>query len=513
MKLAATLFALSLGFAAAAEAQLCATTCPTLIMPGATAVHLPFANWLYPQEAPVPVDQVSSPFHGSWNHSLKTYTPGPDFWRLGIDRFQVKLSGDPQLRTIVLFSGQPEIQTIDADLTSANLLGGAEARTPAGEQPYLIFESGPYGDSGSATFSFPDQGGTGNNGVVGKLVVNPSLPPLSGSTTTILQLGNIAHVDLLEDTQGNIAYRAIIDHPGLGCTGCTLLVPAPHDVVTITLALSADSWNHPSADRFRLRLEVAQNGLVVGEDFRPNLNPVPLDLSIELQAGLLAGQPANASLRIDSIEFSRLVPSQDDQNPAVFFENFGSGAAAAPWIAQGTAAVNLTTLQGEASFGGASSIAVHAFKDSEPYFEKRFRLIFDLDISQLNLAEGESVSAFSGNGVAVNSITKAFDVFVRKLNGAYIAKVRVLTDTGTAVSTAAIPLSTTQPTRVALHWLHAESGKGGSVKAKIGTTYAELQDIANPQRTLDYVNVGATYAALTSGGSRLIRFDNVTTVY
>lgn len=494
---------------ASVEAQICYDVCPAMILPDVPSAALPLTGWVHTSPGIV-VQVIEPPQFGIWKSASETYNPSPQFWDIGVDRMKIRLGGNPQdERTIIFQKGIPYIESEQQVFNPAVVF---TSQSTAGSVSLGTFNRAP--------------GSILTNGVatVGGYVNASAVPPPLGGNpggngvATVLELDDFAHVDLVATAQG-LAFSATVDLPALECgsTCVTTPLPAIRDLVyDITLTLGYDSALVPTATDLTLRLEICESGGGACQDTAiTGLTAVNLNHLVEWRVGILGGDTEGASLTVSGTKLWRA--SLPGDVPASIHEGFTHGqqgfwsllgpiAATAQtqdsWVAQ----VNLQTMD-------ANSRAW--ITDSRPTGQKRLRMLIDLDLSSLNLSESEYLLPFHGQGSQLNGAGKSMDLLVRRLNGVYNLRGRVITDAGTIVSTPFIPLSVTKANRLGIHFNSTgDPNEGGTLHLSVDGFIYSLQGIDNDQRHFESLNFGASgYSGAPTFQERLLRFDNLTLVY
>lgn len=504
-KLAIPLVVLYLGLASPARAEICLDVCSARIMPDVPSAHLPLLGWIYSGTQNQSVTVLEPPQFGTWEVATESYKADPLFWSTGIDRMKVQINGNPNdTRTLVFLTANPtiyqEVETYDP--------------------PEVLTAASP---NAALAISGKTNGVATVGGYVNASAEPPPINNLPGALTqtTLLQLGELAHVTLVSSQENGVGISARADFVPLGCgTACdTAILPVTYgETYEITLTLGFDSIEVPTANSLTLRLEVCENDRVYCQSTElPGLAVVNLSNAINLEVGILGGTTTNASQTVHQVVLWQSLVGPTTETTT--FETF-TGGQQSFWGQQGPIAATPTTnlsWAAEANLTNLDSTTRAWFLDARPALDKRLRLLLDLDISQLSLGEGDFFFLVHGQGLVVNGIGKTLDVLVRKLNGVYILRGRVIDDSGATLLLPAHSLNPNKVNTVALHFVAAtQPGMKGSLFVAVNGVGQHLGSIDNDQRVLESVNFGVS-TFTTSGNSnwmeRLLRFDNLTLVY
>lgn len=517
MKRFATAFlSLSLGLAlgaGSAEAELCLDVCPAMILPDVPEAVLPLTGWIVPPFGNQQVEILELPQFGTWNPVAETYTPGPNFWNVGIDRMKIRVSGNQAGDRTLLF------QTVDPVIDSQT-----QSYAPA---ITLTYQSGAQGLI-LDTYSRSD-GSILTNGValVGGYVSTSAVPPpnpVGNVLTHVIQLGDFAHVEMVNSAQG-LGFRATVDRAdlecGIHCVTATLPV-IENQVYEITLTLGYDTALVPTATDLTLRLEVCGTGGVACQSTDiPGLAQVDLRNIVPLNVGILGGTTAQASITVDHVKLWRA--SLPGDAPLAVSDSFENGLQSFWGVLGSISAANVLvpgvadTWAVEADLRTMDPTTKAWITDARPTGQKRFRMMLDLDLSLLNLGEGEYLLPFHGHGTPVNGLGKSFDLLVRKLNGVYLMRGRVVTDAAAIVSTVFIPLNAAKTNRIAVDFdAPIDARSTGSFDISVNGVLYSLRGLDNDQRHIESVNFGASGFSGSTGAAvqeRWLRLDNVTMIY
>lgn len=503
-KLAITIAAL-LSLASTAQAEICLDVCTARIMPDVPAARMPLAGWVYAAGQNQNITILEAPQFGTWNAATESYVADPLFWGTGIDRMRIQIGTNPSdTRTLVFLTANPtitrDIRTYDPPRVFT-ALDTAAALSVTGKT------------NGVATIG----------GYVNASAVPPPLSGLPGSVTetVLLQLGEFAHLNLINSNENGPGFTAKVDFAPLNCgsTCETAFLPIPYNQAhEISLSLGFDSIEVPTANTLTLRLEVCQVGGVACQTATlPGLWPVNLSNTIALEVGILGGTTTNASQTVHEAVLwqSYVGPSTE----AASFEDFTDGKESF-WGQQGPISVFPTAQMSWAAEVNTTTLDPTNkgwLLDARPVADKRLRVLLDFDLTSLPLSEGDLFFLVHGQGLVLNGVGKSLDVLVRKLNGVYILRGRVIDDSGVTLGTPAVTLSTTKINRVALHFVAGTTPEEkGSLFVAVNGVGQTLGNVDNDQRVLESINFGVS-TFTTSGNpgftDRLLRFDNVTLVY
>lgn len=517
-RLATAFLSLSLGLvfgAASAKAEICLDVCPAMILPDVPKAVLPLTGWIVPVFANQQVEILELPQFGTWDPNAETYTPGPSFWNVGIDRMKIHVSGNQAGdRTILFQTVEPVIdnqtQIYDPAIT-LTYQSGAQG---------LLLDSYARADGSILTNGVATVGGY----ISTTAVPPPHNDPDGTALTAVIELGDFAHVEMVNGAQG-LGFRAIVDRADLECglhCGTATLAVTPDEVYEITLTLGFDTALVPSATDLTLRLEVCEPGGVACQTTDiPGLAPVDLRNIVALDVGILGGTTAQASLTVDNVKLWRA--SLPGDAPLAVFDGFQTGLQSFWGVLGSISAANVLmpgvadTWAVEADLRSMDPNTKAWISDARPTGQKRFRMMLDLDLSQLNLGESEYLLPFHGHGTPVNGLGKSFDLFVRKLNGVYLMRGRVVTDAAAVVTTVFIPLSATKTNRIAVDFdAPIDTSTTGSFDISVNGVLYSLRGIDNDQRHIESVNFGASGFSGSTGAAiqeRWLRLDNVTMIY
>ena len=489
--------ALTLGPRLEAQTHCPAQTCQALIMPIAQAAHLPLEGWLYPVGQTQTVTVVEAPRFGTWNAAQETYSPTATFRSAGIDRMVLQLAGEPGPRTVVFSAAQPQVIGTSRNV-AVRALNPGEIETLGGPED-------------------PNTGGT--SGIGGGVAVNPNPPggggtlPAEGFRSTLFTLGTFARIDMvMPPATSYIYYEAVVTNSALGCSNCVLPLDRNPGEHFLSLELGPDVWALPGVDRFRLTFKVLQNGVLLRQATLGGLHSVDLGGAFDVQAGLIGGDPMPLQPQISYLTASRLIPGGDDLLAVASAENFPDGARASYWGQQGTVTTTQTSAadwMAEIDLEGMGPSSKSLLLDGRPAGAERFRALFDLDLTDLDLADNDSLVMLTGQGNYLNGTGKSFDLFLRKQNGSLWLRSRMITAAGVTVSGPLVPLSSGKNS-VAVHF-GAGSGTG-TLTLVIGSAVVSVQTgVDNAGRVVESANIGVASPALAASTKvQQLRFDNVT---
>ncbi len=491
----AALLVLALGLAAEAGA-ICNPTCTAVIMPNVPELHLPLVGWAYSSSGIM--TSVEAPKYGTWDPGTETYVPGADFAHVGIDRMRIK-QGAADYRTVIFVAAQA------SDEITRDSVGG-------------IFQGGSNGTYGDIELVLPvkgDQPGTAQVGVKIGASVNPPDPVNSG-VRTLADILDFAHIEL--DTSSDVPQLVAVadgDVCSSGCRTAGIQVPTSNEEYVLTLLLGRDGINISTVDKFTLWFQACGPAIAGGCQVRKlaGLNVVDLDAEIRLQAGLVEGDTRNSGIAIDWMDLWRLIPVAEDFDVSTW-DDFANGTLTANYWAD--LGADLDSARGASNLFGMTYPSVTTFRDDLPHNARRLRASFEVDISQLQLDNGESVIVFFGQSdTGVAGTTKSFDVFLKRIDNSIFFRGRLIRDDATVAPTD--PIYVTPGTHsIAVHFFAADPSDATSVgflKLRVDGTYKEvlLTTTANNElREVDRYSVGVSQPTLnTNNTNRYMYFDNV----
>lgn len=520
--------ALLAAFPAAAELCPANEPCSVLVMPDTARVPLPFAGWLYPAIAPPEeILVVGHPQHGTF--SGEVYFPGANFWNAGLDQVTVTLDSVP--RTIVLVAANPS-QSVE-EIEGFETLSGYQVVTPwnlQGNYAPVDAELGgskALGVTGAASISILIDKDGAPIGTGGGLTIKPP-PPCPADCPVVPEIdafrmgpltGSIAQIQVKGLSDGTFQVRALA--AGSLCTaGAICETPfqslVPEAVYQAWVTVAPASLVGPN-DSFTLRFNLRKRGEPV-QHFELTDLPIPTLATSQwlVEAGLM-GDSAGRQLVIDDVYSSRQDWSGEDLDLTVGADRFHGGSMEDDWTQLGAVAIagSSSNYFAQVDLNGLTNTASsrNSLIDYLSIFKKRLRVQLNLDISQLNLANNDSVVPFISYGSGAGQ-SRVVDLFVRKLSDVYYVRARAVNDNGSVTATEFLPL-VSGVNRIGLQWNSATGGTG-LLQLVVGSQAAAPLAMANDARTAGSLGFGAHLVNVASplgAGQRLLGIDDIALAY
>lgn len=536
-------------------------THPVLLMPGADEVALSLSGWVVPHGETFTATVIEPPRYGTWNgdSGVETYRPGALFWELGGDRIVLSIASASGVshHTLVLAAADPVRRfeaSEDFETSGGVLPTGPNGWFSEGDTSHL----GVTTDSLDGTYSLeihlqgqgaalartsgPDHGTTGVDAVGHKSLVNPDLPtfgdpddpqplPGSGGPFSLVRLGDLASVQMRYS--GVVEVRATVSNLLVGSCqvgGCATdwrPLPIGEDSI-VALWISRDTPRHRN-DGATLHFVVDSGVRGAFHDKLTHLAGVPAD-TVVWSVGARGDALPGGRVRMDLLGgwTHRVL---DGSPPDVVAEDFSNGWGAT-WKPTGAVRAASTMRSGSGSSQWTFEVDLLATQeardkrsvlvDEGPWSSRNLRAEMLLDLRHANLTDGSSLTLWGASEdvePGLPGATQPVELQLAQFGGTSYLRARVLDDSRNLHVTNWLPVSTTEPVPVVLHWWAKQVyglRDGGGVRLSVDGTRVEKTGVENGDRYVESHAFGAWRMQVgepTPARISVVRVDDVLVHY
>lgn len=534
----ASLLVLSLALAAAtaipASATVCTSPCQVSVMPEVQSVALPLSDWMYSAGSPPSVITiVDAPVYGSWNATTETYTPGANFWAIGLDRLVLQFDSAAP-KTILIVAASAVAETVNfQNFETFGELGDWDYDGDWNLASSLSPRTGTEMTIGSTGRAFSDITirGTAPIGTGGGVTIRPGVPCTGGTCVggtaapvDVLVINNFLKIEM-KVVSWEIFVRAKAIHssydefcdPETPCVTDWLELDDPEAYYALSALLGPATSGGP-ADTFSLRFTIDEEGSEPAAHYEVSSLPwITLGEEGLMEVGELGAAATAYNSRLDDIRVWHLELADGETSLTGRYDRFHNGLKDYGWTTLGTVSVvGSSDYWAQADLYGLTntSSSRNSLIDYIANYKKRLRIHLNLDTTQLNLANNDSVVPFISYGnAATGGTSRVVDLFVRKLSGVYYVRARAVNDDASVTATDYLPLSV-GTNQIGLYW-SSEAG-GGRLQIAVGSTLGDSESLTNGARTAGNVAFGAhlvNVATPLASSLRLVDIDDIAVVY